>query len=907
MNPITPPATSDPFAPSAATGPGTMNPVLPSGTVAQGEQSPTAPGAVTGNPSNTAGAVDPVIPGGTSTPGEVDDLVPNVPPPPAPSGAVRYTPQNLTDEEKAQARANVGAISADEVPAQNNLTASKAVANQAARLALALVDAQGFAIIDADSGKTWMLTDGSIDPSIEGSWLQLGDRNIVAGDVVGLSELVASRVHSFASKPDGSAITKVGILLTSGMFPPALWGDVLVLFPDAILIVDLFLDSAGGPGIWAGMLDSAVGDVYANIAVGIGVDSASFTINISNNASFATGSASWYFSGDVVITDGVSLSFGGMGSANDGVDDIPWEIADNVVISLVSAQAQYAGNAGEFAVYDNDGVKEIAYCSVGGLSPVWHAVDSDWMVARLGLGAIAINQVNQLRSELDARWLKTDEIDAHGLVSRSPDGARWRVNISNSGVISSTALTDALVTAYFDATGISSSNASKLQTFVSALSSAGVLAAMIDGGILKSAYSKIQNGVIRSLRGQSNLTLIGDPVLGDCGLILNGQNQAAHASFLTPPTSRTFFCLSSYGQAFQTPWSTAAFGWVLKNSYPYNTYAGEYLRFLESSTGALFATMADGGASEKLTTNADGVSRSFPPKSYFSAYTYDGTVAQYTANAVTFRNFGGTKVYGKSSKLTSSVTNLPHAPQNLFIGASGNGTPSTNYCEMAAGNWMLFNRVLSDAEIANVYAAFNVIQPRWKYVPAGDSLEQFTTPRLMKLPELYGTNCEVVNIAAGGTTVPSAVAALGTTGFTTARLAGTNVVADFINTDDISPSYTVAQYHADLRTIWSFIRTSNPAAKIIGQTISSCTGFETAGKLADLDSLNALIRADHGAYYDVLVDTWQICEDLKNPTITYHHNDPAVIVDGVHFSEVAAQAIARAKVTAIESTGIVIR
>ena len=31
-------------------------------------------------------------------------------------GAVSYQPQTLTNEEKAQARANIGAISADEIP-----------------------------------------------------------------------------------------------------------------------------------------------------------------------------------------------------------------------------------------------------------------------------------------------------------------------------------------------------------------------------------------------------------------------------------------------------------------------------------------------------------------------------------------------------------------------------------------------------------------------------------------------------------------------------------------------------------------------------------------------------------------------------------------------------------------------
>ena len=69
-----------------------------------------------------------------------------------------------------------------------SLTASKAVANQAARLALSKVNAAGFAVIDTDSGKTWMLKPDADCVGASGAWnaadwLQLGDRDIQWADV----------------------------------------------------------------------------------------------------------------------------------------------------------------------------------------------------------------------------------------------------------------------------------------------------------------------------------------------------------------------------------------------------------------------------------------------------------------------------------------------------------------------------------------------------------------------------------------------------------------------------------------------------------------------------------------------------------------------------------------------------
>lgn len=87
-----------------------------------------------------------------------------------------------------------GALSYDDlvnVPAAVSPAASKLVTNAAARLALSLEAAQGFAVVDADTGKTWMLVEGGT-PSVSGDWLQLGDRDITAADIIDPQNIVTN-------------------------------------------------------------------------------------------------------------------------------------------------------------------------------------------------------------------------------------------------------------------------------------------------------------------------------------------------------------------------------------------------------------------------------------------------------------------------------------------------------------------------------------------------------------------------------------------------------------------------------------------------------------------------------------------------------------------------------------------
>lgn len=729
------------------------------------------------------------------------------------------------------------------------------------------------------------------------------------------AQIAASYLY-FSSSPNSSSQTTVTLALVAAMFPTAFRAAIIGMTGAS---VEIELDGDGN-----GYHSASAGDLTFELSLSIGAQ-------LSLNASYYDSSDDSYFNGSwysdptpsPLSTAPVLFDPGSWDSS-----ESPEGLADAVFADAV-VTATYPGLTGQFAIYPDGISYGIAYCSEGGASPVWHVVDSAWMAARLATGALtvaqvaglqdaldskitagalAISQITGLQDELDSKQPKIDEFPSP-LVMRSSDSARWRINISTGGVLSSALLTDALVTSYFDATGIESAAAEELQGFVNALADAGVLPNVVDGGILKSRYSRVSGGQVRSLRGVSPLILTGNPTLGDCGMIFNGSNQAARAVLSTRPLQRSFFCLSAMRQNFQTPFTNIAIPWIVKNDYTFNDRSGELIRFDASQNTPQFESMADGGTTRRTTSTADGFSRAFPPRSFFSAYTYNGTLPNYTANGMTFRNYGGTTRLGPTSKNGAvAVTGNPHAPYHISLGAGFNTTSHSSFCASSAANWMLFDKVLSDAEIADIYEAFFLLHPRWKYVPGGDSLMQFQTPYFLTLPEIYGTNVNVQNQAAGGLTVPAIVAGLGTTYFSSGALAADGpVIADFINIDTITGAYTKEQYRTDLRAIWTHIKTVNPTAKIIGQTITSSDGFETEGTLAELDTLNGWIRADIGTYYDVLVDTWQIAEDMKNPAIDYQHNDSAVLADGIHPSAALCNAIGAAKIAAIESMNVRIR
>lgn len=514
-----------------------------------------------------------------------------------------------------------------------------------------------------------------------------------------------------------------------------------------------------------------------------------------------------------------------------------------------------------------------------------------------------------------------------GLVIKDEVGGRWRIQVNTTGALTIELVMSAIVSNYFEATGIPSASAEKLGLFFSAISPA-VLSAFNDGAVLKLGFATINGATIKTLRNRA-LTLYNSPTLGNCGLIFNGTNQAAKNNFATPIQKRTLICLQQYRQNFQTPITSTAVGYHVFSGYPYNGIAGEALEFASSNTAAdVYSTANSGGG--KVQMPSPGVSRSFPPRSYFSAYTYDSSTANGAAEAFTFRVEGGTVLTAAAAANNATLAEAPLYHQKasgVFIGGAAaaninnilNAPATERFCANATGGWFMFNRILTEDEITSVFVAARVLFPKWKYVTEGDSIIQFTTPTFLTMPEIWGANMTHVNYAAGGTPTPTIVAGLGTTRLTASALAsidGTPVIFDCFSSDSFT-GYDAAAQYADYKTIWAFVRASNPTAIIIARTYTygRTDGiYLEATRLVDRagqEAFNALMRDDfdnEAGFFDILIDACEIADGLNVGSGYEHHGlNPGIIQDTVHPTPALSTAVGLAIIEAVEAFGATIR
>ena len=127
------------------------------------------------------------------------------------------------------------------LPTMTPLTSSKVVANAAARLALSTGNAQGFAVVEADTGDTYMLIAGG-NPATSGDWTKIGDRNITA------SEVSFSSVSAKTTPVDADTVPLVDSA-ASGAWKLLSWANIkatLKTFFDTLYVALSQLSTVGG-------------------------------------------------------------------------------------------------------------------------------------------------------------------------------------------------------------------------------------------------------------------------------------------------------------------------------------------------------------------------------------------------------------------------------------------------------------------------------------------------------------------------------------------------------------------------------------------------------------------------------------------------------------------------------------
>lgn len=238
------------------------------------------------------------------------------------------------------------------------ITASKVVDNEAARLLLTEEAAIGFAVVDGDTGKTWMLVSGG-NPATSGDWTQLGDRDIQIADVGGLPYRL-DQIDEALSYAQG-AVGPQGPTGPQGLQgPQGPTGASPTISPSAArtAFVDLLGDDSTavignplqpfltGQSAWAALNTLAVTNPSLNYILCLGVGQ--FGVSLT---------ADWLANILLVGTPKSALSINGVGA--DGANGIDWSEG-------TPATDGQAGSNGKSISFESDGLVRVIITVAGG-------------------------------------------------------------------------------------------------------------------------------------------------------------------------------------------------------------------------------------------------------------------------------------------------------------------------------------------------------------------------------------------------------------------------------------------------------------------------------------------------------------------------------------------------------------
>lgn len=425
--------------------------------------------------------------------------------------------------------------------------------------------------------------------------------------------------------------------------------------------------------------------------------------------------------------------------------------------------------------------------------------------------------------------------------------------------------------AYKAAYGISNAAATKISNFFKGLSDIGLRSNFLDGAVLRADSQPVSGGTIPSLLGLSNLTITGSPSRLRNGIYFNGSLQYARGTIVSSTGARTLVGLHCG---------------TLDNT---NATAQPIFR-LSNGLTATSLGMVNNGASfgqaqsfvSTLRTTAGNPSWGRNTTSIASTSIRDD--AAVGASSFSMRRLN--TVGGTTFTRTSTQGEVSHTLNRMRMCLNSNNGETTIFSsiERTIPAWFLFSKALSDSEENNLQTLIGqTVLPKWRYVFEGDSIQaSYIGGRFSDKGVWKGANLATVNVAVGGAGAVERAAAIGGNGLTTTNIANNmpTVVDIAAGTNDLgnysSAARSVATVHSALRTLWSFVRSTNPSALICGSTVMQSSYITAQGRESDRTALNDLIKADEGIYYDVLFDkdAWTLQMTASRPVYT----DAAIFV-----------------------------
>jgi lysophospholipase L1-like esterase len=419
--------------------------------------------------------------------------------------------------------------------------------------------------------------------------------------------------------------------------------------------------------------------------------------------------------------------------------------------------------------------------------------------------------------------------------------------------------------AYKAAHGISNSAATKISNFFRGLADIGIRSNFLDGAILRADSQPTSGSSIPSLLGLSNLTMTGSPSRLRNGIYFNGSLQYATGNIVSSSGARTFVGLHCG---------------TLDNT---NTTNQPIFRFSNGTTttnlamnnnGSSFGQAVSFVSTLRTTSGNPGWSRNTTSIASVSLRD-DAAVGASSFSMRRLNTVDGT-AYTRTSTQGEASHTLNRLRMCLF--ANNGETSIFSSIERTIPAWFLFSKALSDSEENNLQTLIGqTILPKWRYVFEGDSIQaSYIGGRYSDKGVWKGANLFATNLAVGGAGAVERAAAIGGNGLTTSNIANDmpTVVDIAAGTNDLgnysAAARPVSTIHAALRTLWAFVRSTNPNALICASTVMQSSYITNQSRESDRIALNDLIKADEGIYYDVLFDkdAWTFEMTASRPVYT---------------------------------------
>ena len=419
--------------------------------------------------------------------------------------------------------------------------------------------------------------------------------------------------------------------------------------------------------------------------------------------------------------------------------------------------------------------------------------------------------------------------------------------------------------AYKAAYGISNSAATKISNFFKGLSDIGIRSNFLDGAVLRADSQPVSGVSIPSLLGLSNLTITGSPSRLRNGIYFNGSLQYAKGNIVSSAGARTFVGLHcgtlDNVNATSQPIFRFSNGLTATNLAMVNN--GTSFGQAQSYVSTLRTTPGNPGWSRNTTSIASVSIRD------------DAAVGASSFSMRRLNTVGGT-TYTRTSTQGEASHTLNRL--RMCLNSNNGETSVFNSIERTVPAWFLFSKALSDSEENNLQTLIGqTVLPKWRYVFEGDSIQaSYIGGRYSDKGVWKGANLSTVNVAVGGAGAVERAAAIGGNGLTTTNVANDmpTVVDIAAGTNDLgnysAAARSVSTIHSALRTLWSFVRSTNPSALICGSTVMQSSYITAQSRESDRVTLNNLIKADEGVYYDVLFDkdAWTLEMTASRPVYT---------------------------------------